>query len=322
MDIEEFQRQLSEYATNGEPFLFVVDFECRKPFICRLEKAFGEGIFYDVKGTSNVDPQHIDKEIELSSRPVAKPVFTEKFNQVKRELEHGNSYLLNLTFSSQIDINLSLEEIFHKARAPYKLFFKDEFVVFSPECFIKIHKGEIFTYPMKGTIDARLENAVHLLRNNKKEEWEHNTIVDLMRNDLAMIASDIRVSKYRYMERIKTHKNEILQSSSEIKGKLKPHWQKSLGEDIVRLLPAGSISGAPKKKTVEIIQQNELSPRGYYTGVFGIFDGLDLESAVAIRFIEAQAGICQYRSGAGITAQSDADKEYSELLQKIYVPTL
>jgi para-aminobenzoate synthetase component 1 len=321
MGTEAFKRQLSEYATQGEPFFFVIDFECRKPFVCRLTDAAGEGVFYDIKGFSNFTIKNIDKEIVLRSTAVEESIFREKFDNVKKELELGNSYLLNLTFSSEIEINLSLEEIFQKARAPYKLFFKNEFVVFSPECFIKINKGEIFTYPMKGTLDAKVENAVFKLRNNKKEEWEHNTIVDLMRNDLAMIASDIRVSKYRYMERIKTNKNEILQSSSEIKGRLKPHWRKSLGEDIFRLLPAGSISGAPKKKTVEIIRQNELSPRGYYTGIFGFFDGVHLDSAVAIRYIEEKGGKYFYRSGAGITAQSEVEKEYSELIQKIYVPT-
>ncbi len=321
MDIQGFKRQLSEYATNGEPFFFVIDFEGRKPFVCRLKEAADEGIFYDLKGVANVKTKNIDKEIELRSSPIGKSIFVEKFKKVKKELELGNSYLLNLTFSSPIDINLSLEEIFHKARAPYKLLFKNEFVVFSPECFIKINKGEIFTYPMKGTIDAQIENAVHKLKTNKKEEWEHNTIVDLMRNDLAMIASDIRVSKYRYIEKIKTNKNEILQSSSEIKGRLKPHWQQTLGEDLFRLLPAGSISGAPKKKTVEIIRENELSDRGYYTGIFGVFDGLHLDSAVAIRYIEEKDGGLHYRSGAGITAQSEAEQEYGELIQKIYVPT-
>ena len=85
-------------------------------------------------------------------------------------------------------------------------------------------------------------------------------------------------------------------------------------------MPAGSISGAPKEKTVQIIQQAENQPRGYYTGVFGIFDGESLQSAVAIRFIEQTDNGLVFRSGGGITVQSDVQEEYRELIQKVYVP--
>ena len=88
------------------------------------------------------------------------------------------------------------------------------------------------------------------------------------------------------------------------------------------MLPAGSISGAPKEKTVEIIQEVEGQPRGYYTGVFGIFDGASLDTAVMIRFIEQSDGEMFFRSGGGITTLSCADDEYQELLEKIYVPTV
>ena len=87
-----------------------------------------------------------------------------------------------------------------------------------------------------------------------------------------------------------------------------------------QILPAGSISGAPKAKTVETIQRAEQRQRGYYTGVFGIFDGEQLESAVAIRFISQQNGRYYFHSGGGITIQSQAEQEYQELLEKIYVP--
>ena len=128
--------------------------------------------------------------------------------------------------------------------------------------------------------------------------------------------------KYRYIETINTHKSQILQTSSEIAGVLPTDWRANLGEIILRLLPAGSISGAPKEKTVEIIQEVEGQPRGYYTGVFGIFDGASLDTAVMIRFIEQSDGKMFFRSGGGITALSCADDEYQELLEKIYVPTV
>ena len=161
-----------------------------------------------------------------------------------------------------------------------------------------------------------------MLLNNKKEEWEHNTIVDLMRNDLSMVASNVSVSRYRYVEKIKTNKNEILQTSSEIKGELPNDWQLDIGNLLMKILPAGSISGAPKTKTLEIIKSQEFGSRGYYTGIFGIFNGKDMECAVSIRYIEQRRNETFFRSGGGITANSNLDEEYQELIQKIYVPTL
>jgi para-aminobenzoate synthetase component I len=86
------------------------------------------------------------------------------------------------------------------------------------------------------------------------------------------------------------------------------------------LLPAGSISGAPKPKTIEIIKEVEKEKRGYYTGVFGYFDGKNLDSGVVIRYIEQNQDERFYRSGGGITSQSNALDEYNEVIQKIYVP--
>jgi len=86
------------------------------------------------------------------------------------------------------------------------------------------------------------------------------------------------------------------------------------------LLPAGSISGAPKLKTLEIILETETYNRGYYTGVFGYFDGINLDSCVMIRFIENQNERLIFKSGGGITMMSDLDSEYRELIKKIYVP--
>ena len=88
----------------------------------------------------------------------------------------------------------------------------------------------------------------------------------------------------------------------------------------MRLLPAGSVSGAPKSRTLEIIRSAEQSDRGYYTGVCGYFDGQNLDSAVMIRFIEQIGNGFYYRSGGGITAQSNLHAEYLEAIDKVYVP--
>ena len=93
-----------------------------------------------------------------------------------------------------------------------------------------------------------------------------------------------------------------------------------MGDIIFTLLPAGSISGAPKNKTVEIILETEQYDRNYYTGIFGVFDGNNIDSGVMIRFIEQTPDGLVYKSGGGITALSNMDDEYNEIINKIYVP--
>jgi len=203
------------------------------------------------------------------------------------------------------------------------LLFREDFTVFSPESFVRIDQsGIISSYPMKGTIDASLPGAAVSLLSDPKELAEHNTIVDLIRNDLSMVATEVRVTRFRYLEEIQTNQKHLLQASSEITGILSADWPAHLGDIIRTLLPAGSISGAPKKKTLEIIREAEAGSRGFYTGVFGIFDGQKLDSAVMIRYIEQQQGRYYFRSGGGITVNSSAISEYHELIDKVYVPII
>ncbi len=119
---------------------------------------------------------------------------------------------------------------------------------------------------------------------------------------------------------ITTHEGKLLQVSSKIVGDLAADYASNIGDLLFKLLPAGSISGAPKRRTVEIIQAAEKYTRGYYTGVFGYFDGQNLDSAVMIRFIENQNGHLFFKSGGGITSLSQAENEYDELIKKVYVP--
>jgi para-aminobenzoate synthetase component 1 len=156
--------------------------------------------------------------------------------------------------------------------------------------------------------------------NSYKEKCEHNTIVDLLRNDLSMVSDNVHVSRYRYIDRIKTHNGEILQTSSEIAGKLPSDWHSRLGDIIFKLLPAGSICGAPKPATLKLIADAERSPRGWYTGVWGYYDGTTLDTAVMIRCLARINGKTYFHSGGGITINSCAEDEYNEVLQKIYLP--
>ena len=156
--------------------------------------------------------------------------------------------------------------------------------------------------------------------NHRKEAAEHATIVDLIRNDLSQVAEQVSVERYRYVEHLTTHKGEILQTSSEITGRLTDYYRAHLGEMLLRLLPAGSITGAPKPKTMQIIREAEGYERGFYTGIMGYSKGGDMDTAVMIRFIDQENGQLFYKAGGGITAQSNNDDEYNEVIEKIYVP--
>ena len=314
---------MSALASAQRPFFFLIDFEMQKPVICALEDAQSLGFKFEVKGFRNFMSQdRKPSPTPLSIAPIPKTTYTKAYQKVMEEIYQGNTFLLNLTFPSTIQTPLDLEDIFHWAKAPYKLLYDDQFVIYSPECFVKINDGQIYSYPMKGTIDAQLPEAKNKLKNNPKEINEHNTIVDLIRNDLSKLAKEVQVTRFRYLERIKTQKKEIYHTSSEIKGKLPSNWKTQLPEIIMGMLPAGSICGAPKSKTVSIIQEVELDPRGYYTGIFGYFDGENLDSAVNIRYLEKKDGQLLYRSGGGITFLSDLESEYKELIEKIYVPVV
>lgn len=242
------------------------------------------------------------------------------FSAVQKEIFFGNSYLLNLTQPTAVKTNLSLEKIFKWSPSKFKLYWDNSFVSFSPERFVEVRGNTIFTHPMKGTISADVANAANVILADVKEKAEHYTIVDLLRNDLSQVAKKVRVNKFRYLSEVETHKGRLLQVSSEISGQLPSNWKDHLGDWLVKLLPAGSISGAPKKKTVDIISQNEGYDRGYYTGIYGIFDGENLDSAVAIRFLEKQGNDFVFKSGGGITALSKAADEYQEMIEKVYVP--
>lgn len=263
---------------------------------------------------------HVSTALTLRSFPVGLQDYARAFHYVQSQQRAGNSYLTNLTFPCPIELNATLTEIYSRSRALYRLLIKDRMVVFSPESFVRIHNDKIFSYPMKGTIDATLPDAEALLLENEKELAEHVTIVDLIRNDLSRVSGNVRVDRFRFIDRIATHTGGILQMSSRISGDLPTDYRTRLGDLFRELLPAGSVSGAPKRKTLDIIRQAEQRMRGYYTGVFGVFDGDHLDSAVMIRFIEQTEKGFIYQSGGGITIYSDLESEYRELLQKVYVP--
>jgi para-aminobenzoate synthetase component 1 len=318
---EETINQINHFGSAGTPFVFLISFDGERNCIMPLLEAAEKGFFMQMPGMVNHSlTGNASEPISFKKSPIDKERYRKAFLRVTDQILYGNSFLLNLTFPTGIESNYSLGEIFRGSIAPYKLFLEDELVVFSPERFVRIEGRTITSNPMKGTIDASIPGAHSKLTSDRKEDAEHNTIVDLIRNDLSSIAKDVRVKRFKYIDRVRTHQGELLQMSSEVMGTLPDGFERSLGDLIFKLLPAGSICGAPKKKTVEIILDTEQYDRGYYTGVFGYWNGKSLESAVAIRYIEKQGDGLVFKSGGGITFQSHWKNEYEEMLNKVYVP--
>lgn len=362
---QEIIDKINRLASQDEPFLFVINYQGDKAFIRLLSDINPEECLFDFEGRGNLS--HVWKETseegtseeetwkketwkeEISEEEISEttwqiepPLYEDyerSFNIVKSNIMAGNSYLTNLTCKVPVSCNLSLEDIFHRAKGKYKLLLRrkrnlNPFVCFSPETFVRIKNGRIYSYPMKGTLDASLPDAEKQLMEDRKEAAEHATIVDLIRNDLSRVAENVRVDKYRYIDVLHTNKGDILQTSSEISGRLPEDYQEHLGEILDAQLPAGSITGAPKDKTMQIIHEAEGYDRGFYTGIMGIYDQGELNSAVMIRFVEEEASPSKtekgknsevsrelyFKAGGGITSKSDCRKEYEEVIQKIYLP--
>ncbi len=334
---------MNEAGKRRKPFLFAVDFEMREGFFVP-DPLSQRDVLFDIKGISNAyTPEHSTASVfppfsdypseALHGHPFTPPAtylfeadpedystYRQRFTIVMNGLKRGDSYLTNLTIKTPLRSSLSLEEIFRFSRAAYKLCLPGKWVCFSPECFVRIERGKISTFPMKGTIDARLPNAQDIILNDPKEMAEHNTIVDLLRNDLSRIAISVKVNRFRYIDELQTNRGPILQVSSEIEGTLPEGYLDNMGTLFFELLPAGSVSGAPKEATLRLIREAEREPRGFYAGVAGYFDGEILDSFVLIRFIEQRGDQLFFRSGGGITAQSNCRKEYEEAIQKVYLP--
>ena len=372
---QEIIDKINQLASQDEPFLFVINYQGDKAFIRLLSDINPEECLFDFEGRGNLShawketwkeetwkeetwkKKISEEEISETIWQIEPPLYEDyerSFNIVKSNIMAGNSYLTNLTCRVPVSCNLSLEDIFHRAKGKYKLLLRRKrnltpFVCFSPETFVRIKGGRIYSYPMKGTLDASLPNAEKLLMEDRKEAAEHATIVDLIRNDLSRVAEDVRVDKYRYIDVLHTNKGNILQTSSEISGRLPEDYPHHLGEILDVQLPAGSITGAPKDKTMQIIHEAEGYDRGFYTGIMGIYDQGELNSAVMIRFIEEETSPVDFeadgeknfktkegkasegkepkasrklyfKAGGGITSKSDCRKEYEEVIQKIYLP--
>ena len=322
MSKELIKEKLNKFGFEKEPFLFVLSYNLSKFYIEKLSN-LPSTIKFELNFKEHQKTKTV-QENKLEKIPLSFNEYKKKFDILQNEIKEGNSYLLNLTAKTKIKTALSLEDIYKNTQARFKLRFQNQnenFVCFSPERFVEIKKNKISTYPMKGTIDSSIINAQARILGDIKEMAEHTMVVDLLRNDLGIVGSKVRVDKFRYVEKINAGNKKLFQVSSKISANLQNNWHENIGDILTSLLPAGSITGTPKKKTIEILNKVEEYDRGFYTGIFGFFDGENLDSSVMIRFIEINKnGELFYKSGGGITCDSNVELEYQELLDKIYLP--
>lgn len=284
----------------------------------------------------------IQKLCEVINEPVKKPklTFDEEVtfesNMTKEEymgivmkakeyIENGDIFQVVLSQVFKTKLNCELFDVYRVLRtinpSPYMYFmrFEDmEVAGASPETLVKVQDGIVMTQPIAGTRrrgktdeeDAQIEAG---LLNDKKELAEHNMLVDLARNDVGKISefNSVEVSDYMAFKRF----SHLIHLTTNVKGKLREGFECI---DAVReILPAGTLSGAPKVRAMEIIEELENEKRSIYGGAIGYvgYDG-NLDTCIAIRTVVKKDGIAYVQAGAGIVLDSNPESEYLETLTK------
>lgn len=259
--------------------------------------------------------------LRVEGLQIAKQDYEVKIGRVQDYLAAGHTYQVNFTDRLSGSLEADPLEVYNTLLEQQPVSFAayihregGPILSFSPELFYRTSRGQVTVRPMKGTWPrgTNLETdreAGKLLRGDGKNRSEHVTIVDLLRNDVGKICElgSVRVERFMDVERYAT----LLQMTSTISGSLSPHLTSSA---IFRhLFPSGSITGAPKRRTMEIIRELESGPRGVYTGAIGFWGpGDEACFNVAIRTMEIQANQFTLGTGGGITADSRAEEEYRE----------
>lgn len=249
--------------------------------------------------------------------------YSTSFKNIQQHIQQGDVYQVNLTHQLYGCTNKRAQELFvdiikqNPANfAAYLGFNNFELLSASPERFIKIEQDQITTQPIKGTIaktncPVRNKLNIQTLKDSEKEQAELNMITDLLRNDLNQVCqtNSVKVVKHRAILECPN----IYHTYSHIIGRLKV----SPIQALISMLPAGSISGCPKKRSLEVIDQQEYSRRGIYTGVIGYIDpnGI-LDFSIAIRTLLKKGSQVNLGVGGGIVQDSVLQNEYQETLQK------
>ncbi len=256
----------------------------------------------------------------------SKNSFTNKVEHIKNLIAEGETYQVNLTAAASFQFSGSVEKLFYnlllKQSAEYSAFINlpnKNILSLSPELFFKLEGNNVTAKPMKGTAergkniqkDLRKEEELFLSEKNRAENL---MIVDLLRNDLGKISKQNSVTVQKLFEVEKYE--SLFQMISIIKSTLKS--QTKISDLIKNIFPCGSITGAPKMRTMEIIHRLEKIPRGIYTGSIGLLLPEKSIFNIAIRTVEINKtnNLGNIGLGAGITWGSNAKEEYNEVLAK------
>lgn len=245
--------------------------------------------------------------------------------KAKNYIREGDIFQVVLSNRLEAEMEGSLfgaYEVLRKLNpSPYMFYFSSDDIEIagaSPETLVKLDDKTLYTYPLAGTKprgrtpeqDKALENE---LLNDEKELAEHNMLVDLGRNDLGKISKfgTVRVDKYHQILKF----SHVMHIGSTVKGEIRD--DKSALDAVDAVLPAGTLSGAPKIRAMEIINELENNKRGIYGGAIGYIDlAGNLDTCIAIRIAFKKNGKVYVRSGAGIVADSIAEKEHQECINK------
>ena len=245
--------------------------------------------------------------------------------RAKNHIKEGDIFQAVLSNRFDADFEGSILDAYRVLRtinpSPYMFYFGSnnlEIAGASPETLVKLQDGDLFTYPLAGTRprgstdeeDSSLEKE---LLSDQKELSEHNMLVDLGRNDLGKISEfgSVKVDKYLQILRF----SHVMHIGSTVSGKIRKDFT---GLDAVNaVLPAGTLSGAPKIRAMQIINELEGNKRGIYGGAIGYLDFTgNMDTCIAIRVAYKRNGKVFVRSGAGIVAESVPDSEYNECINK------
>lgn len=253
--------------------------------------------------------------------------YSKAISRIKKEISNGNTYEVNYTYDYKIKINLDGFDLYNsilpRQKTPYNAYIKnkyEEILSFSPELFFKLKGNKIKTKPMKGTIsrgktEKEDQENIEFLKNDIKNRAENVMIVDLLRNDLGRIAKTGTVKVDKLFE-IETHPT-LHQMTSEINAELDENI--TLYEIFNAIFPCGSITGAPKVSTMEIIDKVETGRREVYCGAIGLISPEKTIFSVPIRMLQKKINekffLC--RVGGAIVWDSTAKEEWEETLTKI-----
>ncbi len=249
-----------------------------------------------------------------------------KVARAKQHIEAGDIYQVNLTQRFSGETELTPADLYLRLRetspSPYAAFLHwDNIAVISssPELFLKLRQNHVITRPIKGTRprggDAIMDRALRdELARSEKDRAELNMIIDLLRNDLGKVCKydTVRVSEAGELEEHPT----VFHRVATITGQLSPG--KNWADLLLAAFPGGSITGAPKIRAMQIVEELESTPRGVYCGSIGVI-GLDgsLDLNIAIRTIVQQGNAVHCHAGGAIVADSTAEQEYEECLAKV-----